>query len=178
MSTGATGGPADHDGERLLAVDIGGTKMAAAIVTADGTILDRRQRPTVGHDSADAMFAGLVAVLDDLAWRSTPAVAVGVGSGGPMTAGGERVSPVNIPAWRGFPLRARLAELTGAARLRRQRRQSVGARRGMEGRGRRCPGLHRHGRVDGRGWRDRARRPIARRRAGQRRPYRSRDRRT
>ena len=57
MSTGATGGPADHDGERLLAVDIGGTKMAAAIVTADGTILDRRQRPTVGHDSADAMFA-------------------------------------------------------------------------------------------------------------------------
>ena len=29
-----------------------------------------------------------------------------------MTAGGEQVSPVNIPAWRGFPLRARLAELT------------------------------------------------------------------
>jgi glucokinase len=122
MSTGATGGPADHaradqsrgdhDGEHLLAIDIGGTKMAAAIVTADGTILDRRQRPTVGRDSGDAMFAGLVAVLEDLAWRSTPTVAVGVGSGGPMTAGGERVSPVNIPAWRGFPLRARLAELT------------------------------------------------------------------
>ncbi len=29
-----------------------------------------------------------------------------------MTVGGERVSPVNIPAWRDFPLRARLAELT------------------------------------------------------------------
>jgi glucokinase len=30
-----------------------------------------------------------------------------------MTPGGETVSPVNIPAWRGFPLRERLAALTG-----------------------------------------------------------------
>jgi glucokinase len=30
-----------------------------------------------------------------------------------MTPGGEEVSPLNIPAWRGFPLRARLAEVTG-----------------------------------------------------------------
>ena len=29
-----------------------------------------------------------------------------------MDAGGEHVSPLNIPAWRGFPLRARLAEHT------------------------------------------------------------------
>jgi glucokinase len=29
-----------------------------------------------------------------------------------MTLGGEEVSPLNIPGWRGFPLRARLAELT------------------------------------------------------------------
>jgi glucokinase len=30
-----------------------------------------------------------------------------------MTAGGELVSPLNIPAWRDFPLRARVARLTG-----------------------------------------------------------------
>ncbi len=66
MSTGATG----EAGEHVLAVDIGGTKMAAAIVTGDGTILDRRQRPTVGHDSGDEMFAGLVEVLQQLAWRA------------------------------------------------------------------------------------------------------------
>jgi glucokinase len=30
-----------------------------------------------------------------------------------MTAGGELVSPINIPAWRDFPLRTRVAELTG-----------------------------------------------------------------
>ena len=39
---------------------------------------------------------------------------VGVGSAGPITRNCETVSPVNIPAWREFPLRARLAELTGA----------------------------------------------------------------
>jgi len=44
--------------------------------------------------------------------RST-AVAVGAGCGGPMDLGGGHVSPINIPAWRGFPLRARLAAHTG-----------------------------------------------------------------
>jgi glucokinase len=32
-----------------------------------------------------------------------------------MSAGGNEVSPLNIEAWRGFPLRARLAALTGLA---------------------------------------------------------------
>jgi glucokinase len=35
-------------------------------------------------------------------------VACGVGCGGPMSAGGETVSPLNIVAWREFPLRDRL----------------------------------------------------------------------
>ena len=34
----------------------------------------------------------------------------GVGCGGPMTLDGKQVSPLNIPAWRGFPLRDRLYE--------------------------------------------------------------------
>jgi glucokinase len=41
--------------------------------------------------------------------RTGDEVACGVGSGGPMTRGGAAVSPLNIPAWRGFPLRSRLA---------------------------------------------------------------------
>jgi predicted NBD/HSP70 family sugar kinase len=40
-------------------------------------------------------------------------VVVGVGCGGPMARGGVTVSPLNIPAWREFPLRARLGDLTG-----------------------------------------------------------------
>jgi glucokinase len=37
----------------------------------------------------------------------------GVGCGGPMSARGEAVSPLNIGAWRAFPLRARLEASTG-----------------------------------------------------------------
>jgi glucokinase len=44
---------------------------------------------------------------------ATAAIACGAGCGGPMDRGGEHVSPLNIPAWRDFPLRAALAELTG-----------------------------------------------------------------
>ncbi len=39
--------------------------------------------------------------------------ACGVGCGGPMTPGGEEVSPLNIAGWRRFPLRRRLRTLTG-----------------------------------------------------------------
>ena len=48
--------------------------------------------------------------------RSVPSsglLACGIGSGGPMSGGGELISPINIPGWRDFPLRARVADLTG-----------------------------------------------------------------
>ena len=48
------------------------------------------------------------------AWRRvTASWCAASGCGGPMSPGGEEVSPLNIEAWRAFPLRTRLAELTG-----------------------------------------------------------------
>jgi len=99
--------------DTVLAVDIGGTKIAVGIVAADGRILDRRAVPTPRVPDADAVFAALTTEIDALGDATRTAGAVGVGCGGPMTGGGETVSPVNIPAWRGFPLRARLAEHCG-----------------------------------------------------------------
>lgn len=99
--------------ERVLAIDIGGTKLAAAIVDADGTVLDRDQTPTVGAD-ADALFATLVDLVDGVRGGST-VVACGVGCGGPMAPRGETVSPLNIEQWREFPLRAALADRLGVA---------------------------------------------------------------
>jgi glucokinase len=40
-------------------------------------------------------------------------VVCGAGCGGPMSPGGEEVSPLNIAAWRSFPLRSRLSGSTG-----------------------------------------------------------------
>ncbi len=107
--------------DTALAVDIGGTKLAAGLVTADGEVVASATAPS-GVDDAERLFSVLLALVDAIGYvpeRNVGAdgeVAVcGVGCGGPMTAGGEAVSPLNIPAWREFPLRSRLAEATGLA---------------------------------------------------------------
>ncbi len=99
--------------DHVLAIDIGGTKMAAAVVDATGEILVRRQVPTPGHDAA-ALLAALLGLVDDVRDAAgVELVACGVGCGGPMAAGGITVSPLNIPAWREFPLRDVLVDHTG-----------------------------------------------------------------
>jgi glucokinase len=101
---------------RALAVDIGGTKLAAAVIDDDGTVHERHQAPTVRGTDAGALFDALRDVIDAVtdARPSGSGIEVcGVGCGGPMTLDGEMVSPLNIPAWRDFPLRSRLAEALG-----------------------------------------------------------------
>ena len=99
--------------EHVLAVDIGGTKMAAAIVDANGVLVVRDQVPTTGVD-ADDLFGTVASLIDRVREQGgVDLIGCGVGSGGPMTAGGEAISPLNIHQWRGFPLRARLADHTG-----------------------------------------------------------------
>jgi glucokinase len=94
-----------------LAIDIGGTKVAAARVDSTGEILDHRRVPTTGAD-AEALFGQLEELVSPFLAEGDFEVC-GVGSGGPMEADGETVSPLNIPQWRGFPLRARLMDLLG-----------------------------------------------------------------
>jgi glucokinase len=93
-----------------LAVDIGGTKVAAGIVSEDGGLLRSATAPTPGDD----LFERLRALIDSVRAGGDETLAVcGVGCGGPMTPRGEQVSPLNIPQWRGFELRRLLAEATG-----------------------------------------------------------------
>ena len=96
--------------ETVVALDIGGTKIAAGIVDAGGRIHDRLTVPTPATADAEELFGALTAAIAELDGAHRHATAIGVGCGGPMTGGGERVSPLNIPAWREFPLRARLAD--------------------------------------------------------------------
>ncbi len=94
-----------------LAIDIGGTKIDAARVDVDGRILERHRSLTEGAN-AEELFDGLAALVEPLLAGGAFG-GCGVGCGGPMTSGGEEVSPLNIPQWRNFPLRARLAERLG-----------------------------------------------------------------
>lgn len=111
-------GAAGATGDVALAIDIGGTKMAVGLVDDRGDVLVAEQHPTPGQGRGDAMFdvlAGMVASVraQGAARGLVEPVVCGVGTGGPMTGAGDAVSPVNIPAWRDFPLRPRLAAETG-----------------------------------------------------------------
>ncbi len=98
-----------------LAVDIGGTKLAAGLVTEGGEVVARGSVPTPRDAGAEALWDRVASLVRDVASSGElgePAVC-GVGCGGPMAPGGETVSPLNIPAWRDFPLRSRLRDLLG-----------------------------------------------------------------
>jgi glucokinase len=102
----------------VLAIDIGGTKFAAGLVTMRGELLDRARAPVekdVGPRAHLAALAGIVAGQLERAveQHDVDVVAVGVGTAGPISRQCETVSPINIPAWRDFPLRSELAEMTG-----------------------------------------------------------------
>ncbi|HSZ37363.1 MAG TPA: ROK family protein [Acidimicrobiales bacterium] len=104
----------------VLAVDIGGTKIAAGLVGLDGTLLERAMVPTRNGPvvaGSDELLWGDLADLVGGVMAGVGAgdrlVVCGAGCGGPMSAGGDTVSPLNIEAWRGFPLRSRIAALTG-----------------------------------------------------------------
>jgi glucokinase len=98
----------------MLAVDIGGTKMAAGLVVGDGTVLFDAQVATPDSTDPETVFSALASVIDKVMSAAvTPPEFCGVGCGGPMAAGGARVSPLNIRAWVDFPLRDRLATELG-----------------------------------------------------------------
>ncbi|MER0444237.1 ROK family protein [Streptomyces sp. Edi4] len=99
----------------VAALDIGGTKIAGALVDAGGRILLRAQRPTPAHEDGDTVMRAAEEVIAELTgspwWERTGAV--GIGSAGPVDASTGTVSPVNIPGWRGFPLVERVRAVTG-----------------------------------------------------------------
>lgn len=111
----------------MLAIDVGGTKLAAGLVDGDGRLIDKRQRATVsiagsesgadpvpmrGGQAIDVTFEALWSIVDPFVDQAD---VVGVGCGGPMVGGpgDRRVSPLHIPQWDDLPLGDLLAERTG-----------------------------------------------------------------
>jgi glucokinase len=90
----------------VLAVDVGGTKFAAALVEADGSIRSRAAVPTPSTRDAGVVAEALRGLLDQVASMrgSSRLSSVGIGSAGPVDPVAGTVSPVNIPAWRDFDL--------------------------------------------------------------------------
>lgn len=123
--SGSSDDALDTDGEAepvvgddvILAVDIGGTKFAAGLVNVRGQLIARSRVDVQRDVGPETHYMSLATLVREMVVQATDRNArlraVGVGSAGPLTRQVETVSPVNIGAWRDFPLRSRLAELTG-----------------------------------------------------------------
>jgi len=104
-------------------IDLGGTKIQAAIVDADHAVVgaDRRPTPTTGgpEDVAQAIGAALAAAASEAGLHTATLAGVGIGSPGEIDAASGTVSQArNLPGWEGsFPLGPRVGELAGVARV-------------------------------------------------------------
>jgi len=98
-------------GPGILAVDIGGSKLAAGVVSPTGEVMLRDRVPTPTRDPWVAL-SGLIKRVQAAAEDFT-LVTCGVACGGPMDSAEGTVSPLNIPSWRGFRLRQSVVDLIG-----------------------------------------------------------------
>ena len=97
--------------EPSIGVDIGGTKILAALVDADGMITRQLHRPTPARDvpATERAIAELVQELGD----GEPSCPVGVGAAGWMNRDSSRVLFSPHLSWRDEPVRDRLESQLG-----------------------------------------------------------------
>ena len=113
MSKPASGQPIPvglpNPDDLVLALDVGGTKLAAGVVAGDGRVLSFRVEPSVLEDGPEVMIArhlelGREAVEESgVPWAAVRAV--GIACGGPLDpVAGIIQSPPNLPGWVDVPL--------------------------------------------------------------------------
>src|SRR4051794_20741347 len=90
----------------MLGLDIGGTKLAAAAVDADGTVHGFAVAPTEAEGGPERGLARLF----ELGRRAVAAAgedvdAVGIGCGGPLDPWrGVLIAPLHLPGWTNVPI--------------------------------------------------------------------------
>ncbi|MDQ3466325.1 MAG: ROK family protein [Actinomycetota bacterium] len=101
--------------ETVLAIDVGGTKLATAVVDTTGRLISEHRTPTPPDGDAEAIWSALVAGIEAaLDGAGRPQLeAIGTGCGGPMHWPSGVVSPLTMRGWVEFPLRSRLQEQFG-----------------------------------------------------------------
>ncbi|GAH98673.1 unnamed protein product [marine sediment metagenome] len=102
--------PKSKEQKLILGVDLGGTKIATALATAQGEILARGRRPTPAQAGPDAVIKSICATIDKTlaAKRLEPPQLLGIGiaaAGIIDSDKGKVVSSPNLPGWHEVPLR-------------------------------------------------------------------------
>lgn len=93
--------------EPVLALDIGGTKIAAGVVDESGRLLRHARQPTPHVGDPDQVWRAAERAIADVL-TGGPLSGVGISSAGPIHLPTGAISPINIPAWRDFPILERV----------------------------------------------------------------------
>jgi glucokinase len=99
-----------------LGIDVGGTKIAAALVNAEGHLRGLRTVPTLAREGAEAILGRIIALARAVIAESPEMpTAIGVGTGGQVDLEtGEIIFATELlPGWTGLPLARRLREAFG-----------------------------------------------------------------
>ena len=102
----------------VLALDIGGTKLAAGVVTGDGRILSRAVVPAEAQEGPWSMIDRQVdlgrQMVADAGVEWSRLAGIGIACGGPLDPeAGVILSPPNLPGWDRIPLVDTVSERLG-----------------------------------------------------------------
>lgn len=96
----------------VLAMDIGATKFALAIVDSTHEVSFRQDIPST--QLWDGLSQALLNIRDSQSEKITK---IGIGSAGPINVQYGEISPVNIAQWRNFPLILNVTEIFPDAQI-------------------------------------------------------------
>lgn len=102
----------------VLALDIGGTKLAAGVVTRSGRVVSHERAPSRAERGPSAMLRDLLHLADralrNASVRRLQIAAVGIACGGPLDpTTGTVLTPPNLPGWDRVPVGSIVAEALG-----------------------------------------------------------------
>lgn len=106
-----------------LAIDLGGTKVEAALVDDTGAIIEASRHRAATGAAAASDVAVLARALDEViaACRRHPrwgeVVAAGIGSAGPVDIAAGTIAPINLPAAHGFDIVGAVTRASGLDRV-------------------------------------------------------------
>ncbi|MGI6148007.1 MAG: ROK family protein [Firmicutes bacterium] len=102
-----------HSGNYILGIDLGGTKIAGAILSRSGQAAARRERPTNAHEGPEQIYTNVLQLINTLSADAEIPVSqlegIGIGVPGVVTSEGA-VEWAPALRWKDFPLARRLEE--------------------------------------------------------------------
>jgi len=102
----------------LLAIDLGGTKIVAALVSSKGEIMAREYTPTLAEEGTEAVIGRILSTIDSLISKANMSrsffsnVAIAAAGAIDSEKGIVTASP-NLPGWHDVPLKEIVEKATG-----------------------------------------------------------------